>query len=53
MVLRAIIYSVGVFVLLTVISLVIVVIMRLLYGIVHKEKKVVEEKKVEANVATH
>jgi hypothetical protein len=46
--LRALLYSVGVFVLLAIISLIIVGIMRLLYRIVHKEeKKVVLEKTIE------
>jgi hypothetical protein len=43
---RALLYSVGVFVLLTIISLVIVGIMRLLYKIVHKEQKKPVETKV-------
>ncbi len=50
--LRALLYAVIIFVALGVISLVVAVIMKLLYSIVHRKEKKPAENKVEAKVGS-
>jgi hypothetical protein len=52
--LRALLYAVAIFVALGIISLLVAVIMRILYSILHKgEKKGTDANKVEAKAASH